>query len=201
MRRIFSLVAVCSVATAMSLAAVPRPAAAATPPQFRFTLTVFGPAPSGDTLALFLERPPGSGQIFLFCGPLSAGGPNPAGLCEGGGKTYGLTYCCVPSGTTLFYQFQDVDPRGGLIILKEGNLTHGATINAILGTPPAPQHQCACGTGPGFGPPLPNTAVAAPVADRRDAVLPALGILMVLLGVAMSARRRRAGIARAISAG
>jgi len=184
----------------MALAAVPRPAAASTGPDVHFFLTIYGPSPSGDTFALSVEQPPGgSNQIFLFCAPLSAPGPNAAGPCQGGGKTYTITLSARTYGGQGFYQFQDVDPRGGLHVLREGSFSYPAgpeaplaLYGAIFGTPPAPQHQCTCGTGPGFGPPLPNTAAAAPVADRGEAVLPALGILMVLLAAAISGRRRRA---------
>jgi hypothetical protein len=192
----------------MALAALPRPAAAATNALVAFNLTVYGPAPSGDTLAVFLEAPAseGSGQIFVFCAPLSSPGPNPAGPCQGGGKTYTISLS-FPSGTQGFYQFQDVGPSGRLIVLEQGIFTAPAvpevvvlTIFATFGPPPTPQHQCGCGTGPGFGPPLPNTAVAEPVADGRETVLPALGILMVLLAAAMSARRRRAELPPRVSA-
>jgi hypothetical protein len=184
-------------AGAMALVAVPRPAAASTGPEVHFILTVYGPSPSGDTLALSVEQPPGgSNQIQLFCAPLSAPGPNPAGPCQGGGKTYTIILSARSYGIQGFYQFQDVDPNGGLHVLREGSFSYPAgpeadmvLIGAILGTPPT-QHQCTCGTGPGFGPPLPNTAVATPAVDRREAVLPALGLLMVLLAVAVSARRR-----------
>jgi hypothetical protein len=187
----------------MAFAAVPRPAAATTEALLRFVLTIYVPSSSvsGDTLTLFLEAPAakGSGEIFLFCAPLSHPGPNPAGPCQGGGKQYTINVS-LPSGTDLFYQFQDVKPSGRLIILQQGSFTAfpapgggvSATVGAIIGMPPAStsQQQCTCGTGPGFGP-LPNTAVAAPVADRGMAVLPALGILMVLLAAAISTRRRR----------
>jgi hypothetical protein len=73
-------------------------------------------------MALSLEIPPGSGQLFLFCAPLSHPGPNAAGPCQGGGKTYTIVLN-TPAGTKGFYQFQDVDARGELIVLKEGSFT------------------------------------------------------------------------------
>jgi hypothetical protein len=175
------LVTLCALAAAMSLAAVPLPAAAAREARVNFNLTVFGPAPSGDSMGLFLEIPPGSGQLLPYCAPHFSPQrlQGPILPCQGGGRTYSNTLS-APSGTKGFYQFQVVDASGRLIVLKEGSFTEPAgpegtqlTINATFGT-------------------LPNTAVAAPVADGRVAVLPALGILMVLLAAAMLPRRRRA---------
>lgn len=195
MRRVFSLLALGSLAAAMALAALPRPAAAETDALVAFNLTVYGSAPAGNTLALFLEAPAdvGSGQIFGFCAPLSSPGPNPAGPCQGGGKTYTISLS-FPSGTQGFFRFEDVGPSGRLIVLEQGVFTAPAvievvelTINATFGRNPTPQHQCGCGTGPGFGPPLPNTA-AAPPADRPQPVLPALGMVMLLTAAMALAR-------------
>ena len=185
MRRLFSLVALSSLAAAMALAAVPQPAAAATEARVNFDLTVNGPSPSGDSLQLFLtQQLQKTGQIFPYCAPHYSPQrlQGPILPCQGGGTTYSATFSS-PSGTTGSYRFEDVSVDGTVTVLKQGTFAYPAgpegvqlTINATFNV----------GT-------MPNTAMA-PRADASEAVLPALGIFLVLLAAALlagSARRRQ----------
>ncbi len=196
MRRLFSLVALSSVAAAMALAAVPRPAAAAVETLTNFNLTVVGQPVSGDTLQLFIKPSPAAGQVLLFCAPNVPPRPQTAILpCQGGGKVYDIGLS-APAGLKESFRFERVAADGTITVLMQGTFT------TREGGPLASQQQTFNATITYTAGTMPNTAVAAaaPRADASEAVLPALGIFMVLIAAAMSARRRRSGTAATISA-
>jgi hypothetical protein len=156
----------------MSLAAVPRPAAAAGEVHLRFELTVKGQPPSEKQLQLFVSPPPLSPNQtgFVFCGGQGTGQD---------GTTYHWDFPHVPAGTVETYRFQvETLPRMTTVVIASGKLratkdqTIRTTFNFNAGT-------------------MPNTAVARRP-DGSEAVVPALGILLVLLAAAISARRRPA---------
>lgn len=171
MRKLFSLVVLSSLAAAMSLAAVPRPATAASEVDLRFEVTVRGQPPTERQLQLFATpNLIGIGQtLFVFCGF--------QGTCQDG-ATYHWDFPHVPLGTVVTYRFQvvtypgyatEVSASGKFAATKDQTIKATFTYNA--------------GT-------IPNTAVA-PRGDASEALPPALGILLVLLVAAMSARHRR----------
>jgi hypothetical protein len=86
---------------------------------------------------------------------------------------------CSRCGQEGSYRFERVSAAGAITVLKQGTWvarlveTQQLTINATYNV----------GT-------LPNTTMA-PKAERPMAVLPALGMLMLLIAAAMSSRRRR----------
>jgi hypothetical protein len=181
-RTLFRLVAPCSVAAAVALAAMPWLAAAAVETETNFNVTVNGPSPSGATLRLFLATPPGKGQDLLFCAPhapLRLQGPILP--CQGGGKTYDIGLS-APAGTKGSYRFELVAADGAITILRQGTLT------ARYDGPLASQEQTFNVTY--NVPTMPNTATAARAVDESGPLL--LGILTLLAAtlLAGSARRR-----------
>jgi hypothetical protein len=181
-RRISSLVVVCSMVAAIASVAVPGRAAAFSS-EVNFDLTVYGPPPSAETLQLFIRTTLAEGgQDLLFCAPNVPQSPGGATIlaCLGDGQTYSITLTS-PSGTKGVYRFERVSASGAITVLKEGSFvaplveTQQLTIDATYNA----------GT-------LPNAAVA-PRAPGSRAVLPTLGILMVLVATMLggSAARRR----------
>lgn len=182
-RRLLSLVTLSAMAAALASVAVPG-RAAAFDTLVNFNLTVNGPSPSGESLQLFLLTPTNKGgQDLLFCAPNVPPTPQGAILpCQGGGKVYDIG-SFTPAGMKGSYRFERVSAAGAITVLKQGTwvaplvetqqLTFNATYN--VGT-------------------LPNTAMA-PKAERPMAVLPALGMLMLLIAAVVLAdaagRKRR----------
>jgi hypothetical protein len=186
-RRLFSLVSLCSLAAAMSLAAVPRQAAAAVQTETNFNLTINGPSPVGETFQLILLTPTNKGgQPLVFCAPNVPPTPTqgPVLPCQGGGKTYSITWS-TPAGLKASYRFERVAADGAVTILWQGTFT------ARVGGPLVSQQQTFNVTYNVAT--LPNTAMA-PKADRPEAVLPALGMGMLLIAATLlvgTARRKR----------
>jgi hypothetical protein len=154
----------------MSLAAAPRPAAAASEAYLRFEVTVKGQPPHEKVLQLFATpNLIGINQtLFVFCGGERS--------CEDG-TTYHWDFPHVPLGTVVTYRFQvATSPTYSTVAFASGKFTatKDQTIRATF--------TYNAGT-------LPNAAVA-PRAGGSEAVLPALGILMMLLAATISARRR-----------
>jgi len=161
----------------MSLAAVPRHAAAASEVDLRFEVTVEGQPPTEKELQLFASpsplnpNQPSPQTLFVFCGF--------QGSCQDG-RTYHWDFPHVALGTVLTYRFQVVTyPGYSSVAFASGKFT-ATKDQAITAT-----FTYNAGT-------MPNTAVGAPLADGRETVLPALGLLMVLLAATMSAARHRA---------
>jgi hypothetical protein len=164
-RRIFSLVGLCAVAAAMSLAAGPRHAAAISEVDLRFEVTVKGQPPSEKQLQLFVSPSPLNPQapspqtLFVFCGG--------QGTCQDG-TTYHWEFPHVPLGTVLTYRFQVVTfPTFSTVVIASGKFTatKDQTIRAAF--------TYNAGT-------IPNTAVAPKVEAGQSSPLLLLGILMLL---------------------
>src|SRR5439155_3805469 len=138
-RWVFRLVALSSLAAAMSLAAVPRHAAAASEVDLRFEVTVEGQPPTEKELQLFASpsplnpNQPSPQTLFVFCGF--------QGSCQDG-RTYHWDFPHVALGTVLTYRFQVVTyPGYSSVAFASGKFTATRTRRSRPHSPTTPE-QC-----------------------------------------------------------